>query len=150
MRYGTLAAILAMLMLMVGLGYAATGGSRAGAYYQIFLSMPDAYQHVWGYSLIAIMGALLIAYFSGLTVRAPILRALAMLGGISYEFYIVHRPVVRLYLHFVPVDGPLDWLLQGVVCVAVTIALAMLLRFVAAQVTAGLTEPANRPLMPLG
>jgi peptidoglycan/LPS O-acetylase OafA/YrhL len=140
LRYGSLSAILAMLLVMMGLGYLATGTTE-GAHYHIFLATPGAYQYVWGYSLIAVMAGLLIAWFSGLAVRSPVLVALAALGGFSYEFYLVHRPVVRWYQHFLPAGTPLDWLAATLVCFVASTALALLLHYAAGQVTARLAGP---------
>ena len=139
LRYGRLSTIVVLLMIMMGLGYLATG-TREGAYYYIFLSTPGAYQYVWGYSLIAVLGGLLIGCFSGLAVHAPALRALAKLGVFSYEFYLVHRPIVRWYLHYFPIEGPGDGLVVVLVCGAASTALAMLLHYAAGQVTARLTR----------
>jgi len=149
LRFGTLAAVLAVLLVMLGLGFLATGSADEGLYH-IFMSAEGAYQFVWGYSLIAVLGGVLIAYFSRIDVRGPVLRGLVRLGGFSYEFYIVHRPIVRWYLHYLPVKEPADWLLAVPVCGAATVALAMLLHYAARYVTELLTRAARRPAEAVG
>ncbi len=77
-RFNTAAAIWALLLVMVLLGRA-TAGSAYGALWGPFLGAPGAHQYAWGYSLIALLGGLLVIHFSALPATSPLSRALGRL-----------------------------------------------------------------------
>src|SRR5262249_50624077 len=96
-RFNTTMAILALILVMLLLGLGTTGSTH-GALYRGFPGVPIQYQYVWGYSLIALLGGLLVIHFSALPVKSTLSRCLAGLGAYSYEFYILHCPVLGIYV----------------------------------------------------
>jgi peptidoglycan/LPS O-acetylase OafA/YrhL len=121
---GSAIGIIGLMGLMVGLGWLVTG-TTDGAFYAPFLGTPGAYQYVWGYSLVALLGALLVLYGSGFPAVPSLLRPLATLGFYSYEFYILHLPVLYAYQSFVPLSSSVDRAIEYVVCFALTALLAV-------------------------
>lgn len=121
---GSVIAIIALVGLMVGLGWLTTG-TADGAFYGPFLGTPGAYQYVWGYSLVALLGVSMVLYGSGFPVVPRLLRPLATLGFYSYEFYILHLPILYAYQSFVPTVSIVDRIIEYVVCFALTALLAV-------------------------
>jgi peptidoglycan/LPS O-acetylase OafA/YrhL len=121
---GSAIAIVALIGVMVGLGWLTTG-TAAGAFYGPFLGTPGAYQYVWGYSLVALLGASMVLYGSGFPVVPALLRPLATLGFYSYEFYILHLPVLYAYQSFVPTSSIVERVIEYAVCFALTALLAV-------------------------
>jgi peptidoglycan/LPS O-acetylase OafA/YrhL len=140
-RFNAAAAILALLLVMMLLGLVTTG-SAYGAFYGPFLGTPGAYQYVWGYSLVALLGALLVIYFSSLPVTSPFLRRLATLGSHSYEFYILHYPVIGIYALFTPTHSGL---VAALVCLPISAGLAILLHRTCALLVTRLPQQSPRP-----
>lgn len=130
---GSMIAIIAVAGLMMVLGRLATGTAE-GALYAPFLGTPGAYQYVWGYSLIALLGGLLVVYASGFAVAPALLRPLATLGVYSYEFYLLHLPVLYVYELLVPMHSSADRALEYGICFALTVLLAVQLNRAARQI----------------
>ena len=126
-RFNTVVATLVLLLVtMLLLGFATTG-SACGVLFCPFPGVSGAYQHVWGYSLIALLGGLLVIQFSGLPVTSPLSRWLATFGAYSYEFYILHCPVLGIYALLVPNDWRTTRLVEALVCLPISACLAALL-----------------------
>lgn len=124
-RFCTLPAIGGLLVVAIGLGWL-TSGSRDGAFFAPFMGTPGAYQYVWGYTLVAVLAAMLIARFSAFS--APgVMSGVALLGFYSYEFYIVHYPVREIYLRFFPGGATRLDIVSAVVCFPVVVVLAVVL-----------------------
>jgi peptidoglycan/LPS O-acetylase OafA/YrhL len=143
-RFNTAAAIWALLLVMVVLGLA-TAGSAYGALWGPFLGAPGAHQYAWGYSLIALLGGLLVIHFSALPATSPLSRALAALGAYSYEFYILHYPVIGIYVLFAPFDSRATKLVAALVCLPISACLAVLLHRASALLLTGLGRQSPRP-----
>jgi peptidoglycan/LPS O-acetylase OafA/YrhL len=144
-RFNTAAAIWTILLVMMLLGLVTTGSSVYGTLYGPFLGAPGAYQYVWGYSLVALLGALLVIHCSALQVTAPLTRGLAALGAYSYEFYILHYPVLGVYALFAPFDSPAAQLVAALVCLPVSAGLAVLLHRTSALLVTRLPQRSPRP-----
>ena len=142
--FNTGVAILALLLVMMLVGLLTTGSAN-GAFYGAFLGTPGAYQYVWGYTLIALLGALLVIHFSAWPVTSPLLRAFASLGAHSYEFYILHYPVLGIFALFVPIGAPATRLAAALVCLPVTACLAVLLHRASALLVTALRRQSPRP-----
>lgn len=143
-RFNTAGAIWALLLVMMLLGLVTTG-SVYGALYGPFLGAPGAYQYVWGYSLVAVLGGLLVIHFSALPVTSPPARWLAALGAYSYEFYILHYPVLGVYALFAPFDTPATQLVAAGVCLPASAGLAVLLHTTSAWLVTRLPRRSPRP-----
>jgi peptidoglycan/LPS O-acetylase OafA/YrhL len=143
-RFNTGAAIPALLLVMMLLGLLTTGSAN-GAFYGPFLGTPGGYQYVWGYSLTALLGALLVIHFSALPVTSRLLRALATLGANSYEFYILHYPVLGIFALFVPIGAPATRLAAALVCLPSSACLAALLHRTSALLVTWLPRQSPRP-----
>jgi len=143
-RFNTAVAIWALLLVMLLLGLVTTG-SVYGALYGPFLGAPGAYQYVWGYSLVALLGGLLVIHFSALPVTSPLARRLAALGTYSYEFYILHYPVLGVYTLFAPFDAPATQLVAAAVCLPASAGLAILLHRASARLVTRLPQRSPRP-----
>ena len=143
-RFSTAAAIWALLLVMMLLGFATTG-SLYGTLYGPFLGAPGAYQYVWGYSLVALLGGLLVIHFSALPVTSPFSRGLAALGAHSYEFYILHYPVIGIYVLFAPLDSPATKLVAALVCLPISAGLAVLLHRTCTLLVMRLPQRSPRP-----
>ena len=143
-RFNTGAAIWALLLVMVLLGFV-TSGSIYGALWGPFLGAPGTYQYVWGYSLVALLGGLLVLHFSALPVTSPVSRSLAALGACSYEFYILHYPVIGVYVLLAPFDSPAAKLVAALVCLPISAGLAVLLHRASALLITRLPQRSPRP-----
>ncbi|HEY4170430.1 MAG TPA: acyltransferase [Reyranella sp.] len=143
-RFNTAAAILAMLLVMMLLGFVTTG-SAYGTAYGPFLGALGAYQYVWGYLLVALLGGLLVIHFSALPATSPLSRGLAALGAYSYEFYILHYPVIGIYVLFAPFDSLATKLVAALVCLPISAGLAVLLHRTSAQLLTRLPQRSPRP-----
>jgi peptidoglycan/LPS O-acetylase OafA/YrhL len=117
-------AIVALMSLMVVLGALVTG-TFGGAIYAPHLGTPGAYQYVWGYSLVALLGGLLVVYAARFAAVPARWRPLATLGVYSYEFYILHFAVLDVYETFVPCLTTADQLVEAAACFPVTVLLAV-------------------------
>jgi peptidoglycan/LPS O-acetylase OafA/YrhL len=138
-RFCTVPAIAALIALMIGLGWL-TSGSRDGALYARFMGTPGAYQYVWGYTLVAVLAAMLIARFS--RVLTPgVLSGLGLLGFYSYEFYILHYPVREIYLRFFPGDATRLDIVSAVVCFPIVVFLAVVLHHLGQAISRRLERP---------
>jgi peptidoglycan/LPS O-acetylase OafA/YrhL len=143
-RFNTAAAIWALLLAMIVLGLATTG-SVYGTLWGPFLGAPGAHQYVWGYSLVALLGGLLVIHFSALPATSPIARGVAALGAYSYEFYILHYPVIGIYVLFAPFDSPMAKLVAALICLPVSAGLAVLLHRTSALLVTRLPRQSPRP-----
>jgi peptidoglycan/LPS O-acetylase OafA/YrhL len=143
-RFNTAAAIWALLLVMILLGLAITG-SVYGALWGPFLGAPGAYQYVWGYSLVALLGGLMVLHFSALPVTSPFSRGLAALGAYSYEFYILHYAVIGIYVLFAPFDSLAAKLIAALVCLPISAGLAVLLHRTSTVLVTRLPQRSPRP-----
>ncbi len=143
-RFNTAAPIWALVLVMLLLGLTTTS-SVYGALWGPFLGSPGNYQYVWGYSMTALLGGLLVIHFSVLPVTSLFSRRLATLGAYSYEFYILHYPVIGLYVLFAPLDSPVTKLAAALVCLPVSAGLAILLHRTSTLLVTRLPQRSPRP-----
>jgi len=71
-------------------------GQLDGLSYRPFLGRAGQAQEVWGYSLLNIWAVVLVAVFALRPASGLSARPLAWLGRISFEFYLMHYPVIAL------------------------------------------------------
>jgi hypothetical protein len=83
--------------------------------------------------------------FSALPATSPLARRLAALGAHSYEFYILHYPVLGVYALFAPFDTPATQLVAAGVCLPASAGLAVLLHRTSARPVTRLPERSPRP-----
>jgi len=105
-------------------------GMDISAFYRILLGLPGVFEHVWGYSVIALLSATLVALFSRMNVNGrwrPAFLGLAMLGGYSYEFYIVHMPVVGFSARLIPHEDASGRIALTLTTFLVSVGMAILL-----------------------
>jgi peptidoglycan/LPS O-acetylase OafA/YrhL len=126
-------AVVAFASVMVVLGALVTG-TFGGAIYAPHLGTPGAYQYVWGYSLVALLGALLVVYAARFAAVPDHWRPLATLGVYSYEFYILHFAILEVYETFVPCVSTADQVAEAAVCFPITVFLAIRLNRAGRQV----------------
>jgi peptidoglycan/LPS O-acetylase OafA/YrhL len=134
---GTTTAVLATLLAMIVLLLVTAGSDDAP--FVIFFGAPGAYQYVWGYTLIALLGGLLTIRFSAMQANTVLRRALSALGRYSYEFYIVHFALLGIGFSFID-PGPLvSRIAVGVICLPIATGLAVLLHWASEHLAAVVT-----------
>ena len=137
------------LVLVTAIAMAIGGiitGTQDGFFFRAFMGQAGRGQEVWGYTVINLWACGMVAYFQSITADSMPHRLLAWLGLISYEFYMLHFPVIALFAtYLMPFHelSPWSWVLLQFIA---SLIAAFLLNRAAQFVIRRIRTPRDAPI----